>query len=163
MQLPAIPPAMIPGLAPGGFGVNRGMRHFPGQPMFLVPDTPVGTQGCTVDGRRVSLCSPGLQQLDQMAAQTPDQYRQPRRQCLKASFPGAPRGKTPVLRQQGTNPQRDRIVLFQKVKQGIGGIEAPNDHDDERLDKEFVGIGFLAPALAFGWRRWRWYLLDKPQ
>src|SRR5262245_53178662 len=96
MQLPAVPPAMIPGLAPGGFGVNRGMRHYSCQPMLLVPDTPVGAQWCTVDSRRVSLCSPGLKQLDQMAAQTPDQGGQPRRQCLKTSFPGAPRRETSV-------------------------------------------------------------------
>src|ERR1700758_4178027 len=37
MQFPTVPPAMIPRLAPGGFGVNRSMRDFPGQPMFLVP------------------------------------------------------------------------------------------------------------------------------
>jgi hypothetical protein len=24
-------------------------------------------------------------------------------------------------------------------------------------------LGFLASALAFGWRQWRWYLLDKPK
>ena len=61
MQLPAVPPAVIPGLAPGGFGVNRGMRDFPRQPMFLVPDAAVGAQGRTVDGGRVSLGGPGLQ------------------------------------------------------------------------------------------------------
>jgi hypothetical protein len=98
-----------------------------------------------------------------MAAQTPNQGGQPRRQGRKASFPGTPGRKTPVLRQQGTNLARDGIVLFQKVQQGIGRIESSNDHDDERLDKELIGIGFLAPALAFGGRRWRWYLLDKPQ
>jgi hypothetical protein len=55
-----------------------------------------------------------------------------------------------------------RIVLVQKAEQGIGRIEAPNDHDDEGLNKELVRIGFLTPALALGWRRWRGYLLDKP-
>src|SRR4029453_16701962 len=131
--------------------------------MFLVPDAAVGAQGCTVDSRRVSLRGPGLQQLDQMTSQTPDQGGEPRRQCLKTSFPGAPRGKTPVLCQQGTKLPRDRIILFQKGQQGIGRIEPPNDHDDERFDKELVGIGFLSPALAFGWRRWRGYLLDQPK
>src|SRR5438093_8621312 len=59
MQLPSIPPAVIPGLTPSGFGVNRSMWDFPGQPMFLVPDTPVGAQGRTVDSRGVSLRGPG--------------------------------------------------------------------------------------------------------
>src|SRR5262249_43824420 len=36
----------------------------------------------------------------------------------------------------------------QQAEQGIGCIEAPHEHDDERLDKELIGIGFLAPALA---------------
>ena len=66
-----------------------------------------------------------------------------------------------MLCQQGAKLQRDGIVLIQKVKQGIGRIEASNDHDDERLDKELIGIGFLAPALAFGWGQRHWYLLDK--
>src|SRR2546423_3314009 len=35
MQFPTVPPAMIPGLAPGSFSVNRRMRDFSGQPMFL--------------------------------------------------------------------------------------------------------------------------------
>ena len=56
-----------------------------------------------------------------------------------------------------------RIVLVQKAEQGIGCIESPNDHDDERLHNELVGIAFLTPALAFdGWRG-RGDLLDKPQ
>src|SRR5215831_16825205 len=42
MQLPAVPPAVIPGLTPGGFGVNRSMRDLTCQPMFLVPDAAVG-------------------------------------------------------------------------------------------------------------------------
>src|SRR5215471_16330174 len=88
-----------------------------------------------------------------MAAQTPDQRRQPRRQLRKASFPGAPRGKPSVLHQPGANLVGHRIVLGQKAEQGIGRIEAPNDHDDECLNKELVGIGFLSPTLAFGGRR----------
>jgi len=79
------------------------MGDFPGQPMFLVPDAAVGAQGCTVDSRRVALGCPRPQQRDQLATQTPNQCGQPRRQFLKASFPGAPRGTTPVLRQQGPN------------------------------------------------------------
>src|SRR5215471_17584818 len=67
MQFPAVPPAVIPGLAPGGFGVNRRMRDFPGQPMFLMPDAPIGAQGGTVDGCRMALLDPRLQQRDQMA------------------------------------------------------------------------------------------------
>src|SRR5215470_13920101 len=163
MQLPAVPPAVIPRLAPGRFGVNGGMGDFACEPMFLVPDAPVGAQWCTVDGRRRSLGCPGLKQRDQRAPQTSNQRRQPRWQVRKAAFPGAPRGKPSVLCQQGTNLQRDGIRLLQKAEQGIGGIEAPHDHDDERLNKELVGIGFLSPALAFGERRWRWYLLNEPE
>ena len=59
MQLPTVPPAVIPRLTPRGFSVNRGMRDFPGQPMFLMPDAAVGAQGRTVDGGRVSLGGPG--------------------------------------------------------------------------------------------------------
>jgi hypothetical protein len=118
--------------------------------MFLVPDAPIGAQGRTVDGRRVSLRGPRLQQRDQMAPQTPDQCGQPRRQFLKASFPGAPCGKTPVLRQQWTKLLRHGIRLFQKAEQSIGRIESPNDHDDQRFNKEFVGVGLLPSALAFG-------------
>jgi hypothetical protein len=49
MQLPAIPPAVIPGLTPRGFGVDRGLRDFSGQSMFFVPAAAVGPQGGTVD------------------------------------------------------------------------------------------------------------------
>src|SRR5262245_4555209 len=103
MQLPPVPPAVISSLTPGGFGVNGGMRDFPSQPMFLVPDTAVGTQGRTIDGGRVSLCCPGLQQRGQMTPKTSNQGGQPRWQGLKTSFPGTPCGKMSVLRQQGTN------------------------------------------------------------
>ena len=89
MQLPAVPPAVIPGLAPRGFGVNRGMGDFPGQSMFLVPDAAVGAPGRTVDSRRVALGCPRPQQRDQMAPQTSNQCGQPRWQFLKAPFPGA--------------------------------------------------------------------------
>src|SRR5215472_5444416 len=127
MQLPAVPPAVIPGLTPGGFGVNRSMRDFPSQPMFLMPDATVGGQG------------------------------------LKASFPSTPRGKTAVLRQQGPNLLGYRIGLFEKVEQGVGRIESPNNHDDERFDKELVGIELLPPTLAFDRGRGRGYLLDEPE
>ena len=68
-----------------------------------------------------------------------------------------------MLRQQGTNLPRDGIVLVQKVQQGIGRIEPPDDHDDERFNKEFVGIELLLPAFAFGWWRRSWNLLDEPE
>ena len=59
MPLPAVPPAMIARLTPGGFGVNRAMRDFPGQPMFLVPNAAIGAPGRTVDGGRMALWPPG--------------------------------------------------------------------------------------------------------
>src|SRR5215468_6342530 len=163
MQLPAVPPAVIPRLTPRGFRVNRGMRDFPGQPMFLVPDAAVGAQGRTVDGGRVSLGGPGLQERDQMASETADQRWQSCGQFLQASFPGTACRKTSVFRQQGTNLLRHWVGLLQKTEQGISRIEAPNDHDDQRLDKELVRIGLLPPTLAFGWGWWRWKLLDKPE
>jgi hypothetical protein len=98
-QLPAVPPAVLPRLAPSGFGVNRGRWDFACQPMVLVPDAPVGAQGRTGDCRRVALRCPRQQPWDQRAAQTPDQRGPPRRQFCQTPFPGAPRGKTPVLRQ----------------------------------------------------------------
>jgi len=55
------------------------------------------------------------------------------------------------------------IVLFQKTEQGIGRIEPPNNHDDERFDKELVGIELLSPALAFDGGRGRGDLLDEPE
>jgi hypothetical protein len=163
MELPAVPPAMIPGLAPGGCGVHRGMWAFPCEPMLLVPDAPVGTQGRTVDSCRVALRGPGLQPLDQMAAQTPEQGGQPGRQLLKASFPGAPRGKTPMCSQQGPKLLRDWIVLCEKVAQRLGRRESPNDHDDECFDQELIGRGLLPSALAFGGGRWCGNRLDEPE
>ena len=143
------------------------MAHFPGQPMFLVPDTAIGAQRRErlLHAAAAILARPGRlqQQRSHMVAQTPNQGGQPRRQGRKASLPGTPGRKTPVLRQQGTNLARDGIVLFRKVQQGRARTELSNDHDDERLDKELIGIGFLAPALAFGGRRWCGDLLDKPQ
>ena len=68
-----------------------------------------------------------------------------------------------MLRQQGTNLLCHRIVLFQKAEQGIGRIESPNNHDDQRFDKELVGIELLPPALAFDRWRGRGYLLDEPE
>src|SRR5262245_3533268 len=163
MQLPAVPPAMISRLAPGRFGINGGMRDFSCQPMFLVPDATVSAQGRTVDSRRVALFAPRLQQRDQMAPQTPNQCGQLRRQLRKAPFPGAPRGKTPVLRQQGPTLVCHRIVLVQQAEQSIGRIESPNDQDDQRFDKEFVGIELLSPTRAFDWWRGRGNLLDEPE
>ena len=59
MQFPAVPPAVIPGLTPGGLGANRGMRHFPGQPMFLLPDGFVKLLRLRLSsGKRVPLPSP---------------------------------------------------------------------------------------------------------
>ena len=55
-----------------------------------------------------------------------------------------------MLRQQWTKLLRHGIRLFQKAEQSIGCIEAPNDHDDQRFNKEFVGVGLLPSALAFG-------------
>ena len=98
-----------------------------------------------------------------MAAQTPDQRGQPRRQFFPTPFPGAPRGKTPVLRQQWPNLLHNWLSLFQKAEPSIGCGESPKDHDDQGFDKELVGGGLLPSALAFGWRRWRWYLLDEPE
>src|SRR5438067_13234152 len=51
MQLPAVPPAVIPGLTPSGFGVNRSMRDRTCQPMLLVPEAAGGTQWGIVDSR----------------------------------------------------------------------------------------------------------------
>ena len=87
--------------------------------MFLVPDAAVGAQRRTINSGRMSLGRPGLKQRDQMASQTTDQCRQPRGQGLKASFPGAPRGKPAVLSQQGTKLRGNGIVLVQKVEEGL--------------------------------------------
>jgi hypothetical protein len=54
-----------------------------------------------------------------------------------------------------------RVGLFQKAEQGRSCIESPNDHDDQRCDKERVRIELLPPALAFD--RGRGYLLDEPE
>src|SRR5215468_1429145 len=163
MPLPAVPPAVIPRLTPRGFRGNRGLRDCPGQPMLLVPATAVGAQGRTVDGGRVALGGPGLQQRDQMAPAAADPRRQACGQFLKASGPGTAWRKTPVLRQPGTHVLRHWGGLLQQTEPGIGRRESPNAHDDQRLDKERVGIGLLPPTLAFGGGRWRWNLHDKPE
>jgi hypothetical protein len=68
-----------------------------------------------------------------------------------------------VLRSQGTHLACHRIVLFQKAEEGIGGREAPKNHDDQGFDKELIGIALLPPALAFGGGWERRNLLDKPE
>ena len=68
-----------------------------------------------------------------------------------------------MLRQQEPNLLGYRIGLFEKVEQGIGRIEPPNNHDNQRFDKELVGIELLPPARAFARRRGRRYLLNEPE
>ena len=41
---------------------------------------------------------------------------------------------------QGTQPGWHGIVLFEKLKQGIGRIEPSNDHDDQCLQDQAVRI-----------------------
>jgi hypothetical protein len=162
-QLPAVPPAVIPGLAPRGCGVHGGMGDCPSQPMVLVPHTAVGTQGRTVARRRVALGGPRPPPPDQMAPQTPKQCGPPRRQFRKAPFPRAPRGTTPLCRQQGPHLLHHWVRLVQQAEQGLGRRESSNDHDDQRFDKELVGIDLLPPTRA--WDRWRGrgHLLDEPE
>jgi hypothetical protein len=162
-QLPAVPPAMIPGLTPGGVGVHRGGWDCPGQPMFRVPDAAVSAPRRTSDGGRVSLRGPGRPQRDPRTPQTAKQRGPPRRQGLTTSFPGTPRGKPSVLRQQGTTLACHGIVLCQNTAQGLGRREPPNNHDDERLDKKLVGRELLPPARAFDEGRRRGYRLDEPE
>jgi hypothetical protein len=54
-----------------------------------------------------------------------------------------------VLREHGTHLLGHGIILVQEAEQGLGGREAPNDHDDQGFDEELVGIELLPPALAF--------------
>ena len=41
--------------------------------------------------------------------------------------------------------------------------ESPNNHDDQRFEKELVGIDLLPPTLACDWRRGHRYLLNEPE
>src|ERR1700754_5175058 len=153
MQLPAVPPTVIPTLAPGRFCIYRGMRHFTSQAMFLMPYAAIGAQWRTINGGGSPLGRPRLQTHNQPATQTTNQGGQAYGQLLKAALPGAARRKASVFSQQGTDGQRQGIRLGQKAEQGISGIEAANDHDDQGFDKELVGVGFLSPTLSF-LRRW---------
>src|SRR5215212_9742095 len=60
MEFPPVPPAMIAGFRPVGFGVNRRMWHDTGRAVFLVPDAALGAQGGAVDSRRMASLPPGL-------------------------------------------------------------------------------------------------------
>jgi len=151
-----------PRLAPGRFGIQRGMRDLPGPSMLRGPDTPVGPPGGTVDSRRVSRHRPGLQHRAPMTAQPPEQGGPPRWPGRPASCPGAPGRHTPLRRPQGTQPLDDRSIVCEKVPQGRGRSASPKHQDDQRLDQARVRRERRPPPRAFdGWRG-RGALRDEP-
>src|ERR1044071_6962964 len=161
MQLPAVPPTVITTLAPGGFRINRRMRHNACQTMLLVPDATIGAQGGTIDGGGGPLYRPGLQAFNQQTAKAANQRRQSCGQPFKASVPRAARRKAAVFSQQEADLLGQRIRLREEIEQRVSRIEAANNHDDQGFDKQLVGVSFLPPALALLWRRGRRKVLDK--
>ena len=72
MQLPPIPPAVPPRLAPLRFRINGGVGDHPSLPLFLVPDPTGCAHGGTVAGGSMPLLRPGIKQGHQLTAQAPD-------------------------------------------------------------------------------------------
>src|SRR5690348_12624113 len=69
VEFPAIDPAVPAGFGPLGLRINRGMGQYALLAMLLMPDASSSTQDGTVDGNGTSTREPGLDQVEQMAAQ----------------------------------------------------------------------------------------------
>src|SRR5262245_62801327 len=146
VQLPPIPPAMPARVAPPGFSIHRGMRDDALLPMFFVPDASTRFQRRTIDRHSTPLRGPRLEQAHQGAPYAADQAWQTLRERGQTALPGAACRKAPVLRQQRPQMLEQRIILVEKCQESIGLVETANNHDNEGLHDEPVGIRLWATA-----------------
>lgn len=155
VQFPAIDPAVPGGLAPVRLGVDRGVGHYAGRTLLLVPDAAAGPAQRAVDGRRPAAVGPWREQADELAAEAADLRRQGIRDGGQPAVPGSAAGEAAIDRQQLPELPHLRGVLGEDGEHAMGPGQVLDDHDDERFEEEAVRLDFRSAAPPRGrWREW---------
>ena len=152
--LPAVEPAMPARLGPVGCGIARRVRHEAGVAVLLVPDATTRPQDGTVEGRGTPAPGPRLEQGAQRPAEPPNLRREGGRDGLEASIPGAPGRKAPISGQQGAPGVHLRRRLREDASQGMDGVQMPDDHPHQRVQKQTIRGDQWATASRRCRRRW---------
>jgi hypothetical protein len=129
------------------------MRNLAGFLVLLVPDASARFQGRAVDCDGASRGGPRREHEDQMPPKAANQTGQMLGQGRQTALPGPAGGTTTLLVQQWTQLSRHGIVLVEKREHSVGCIEATNNHNDQGLQDEAVGIRFGSSAWPFDWCR----------
>ena len=154
VQFPAIDPAMPARFGPVRVGVNRRMGDNPLLSMFLVPDAAFGPKHRAINGRCAPAVSPRTYQADQVTSQTTNLPRQALGNGFQATLPRATGRVAIVYGQQRTQSAHLGRRLVQYAQQFVNLMQAANDHDNYRFQKQPVWIDLRSawPPFRWGWR-----------
>ena len=153
VQLPTVDPPVPARLGPSGLGVYGGMRHHSRLFVLLVPHPTPGPEHRAVQSDRSPGPRPRLEQFHQVASQHPDSLGQGLWQGAKPPLKGAPRREAPVVGEHLAQGAHLCGGLLENGEQFAGPVQAPYDHDHQRLEEEGVGVVARPAPLRTG-RPW---------
>ncbi len=130
------------------------MRHLAFVLVLFVPDPATRFQWRAVHRHGASVVGPRCAHCHQMPPEAADQTRQVLGECREPALPSAAGRNPPVLLQKWPHLLSHRVLLVKKRQQGVRRIEAANDHDDQHLQDEPVGIRVGSSSWTFGWDGW---------